>query len=291
MSSLVTQASLVNPQNAHFSNPGFSSKVGAVSGCGGSTSSDLALEQKGMYSMVKTGGKKRGKHGSKQRKSKMSRKMSRKNVYKGGDGYGFSTDQSLSKMSGVHGAHLAETKSYANTNIDSDTNMGAMSGNPLQNGGNNDLSYGTGGNPYYGFQPTDESLSTFAGAGYAPITTGLNSQCSSVPKTMDGGSRKRRSVSHKKKSSKKKSSKKKSTKKKSSKKKSTKKKSHRKGQKGGYSQYLSNIANTPGYSTGAPPALLANNSALASPPPITPTNTCMNSWKHLGDLPPYNEVF
>jgi len=98
-------------------------------------------------------------------------------------------------------------------------------------------------------------------------------------------------MSHKKKSSKKKSSKKKSSKKKSSKKKSTKKKSHRKGQKGGYSQYLSNIANTPGYSTGAPPALLANNSALASPPPITPTNTCMNSWKHLGDLPPYNEVF
>lgn len=296
MSSLVEQASLVNSQNAHFSNPGFSSKVGAVSGCGGSTSSGLALEQEGVYNMVKTGGKKRGKRGSKQRKGKPSRKR----MYKGGDGYGFSNDQSLAETSGVHGAHLAETKSYTSNKIESETNMGASSGNPLQNGGNNDLSYGTGGNPYYGFQSTGESLSTFAGAGYAPITKGLNSQCSSVPQSMEGGKRKmRKSTTHKKKSHKKKSHKKKSSKKKSHKKKSHKKKSHkkksgkkshRKGQKGGYSQYMSNIANTPGYSTGAPPALSSNNSALASPPPITPTNNCMNSWKHLGDVPPYNEI-
>ena len=278
MSSLVAQASLVNSQNAHFSNPGFSSKVGAVSGCGGSTTSALALEQEGVYNMVKTGGKKRGIRGSKQRKSKMNRNR----VYKGGDGYGFSNDQSLAETSGVHGAHLAETKSYTSNKIESDTNMGASSSNPLQTGGNNDLSYGTGGNPYYGFQSTGESLSTFAGAGYAPITKGLNSQCSSMPQTMEGGKRKmRRSTTRKKKSSKKKSSKKKSSK---------KKKSYRKGQKGGYSQYMSNIANTPGYSTGAPPALSANNSALASPPPITPTNNCMNTWKHLGDVPPYNEI-
>jgi hypothetical protein len=304
MSSLVAQASLVNSQNAHFSNPGFSSKVGAVSGCGGSTTSALALEQEGVYNMVKTGGKKRGKRGSKQRKSKMTRNR----VYKGGDGYGFSNDQSLAETSGVHGAHLAETKSYISNKVDSDTNMGASSGNPLQNGGNNDLSYGTGGNPYYGFQSTGESLSTFAGAGYAPITKGLNSQCSSVPQSMEGGKRKmRRSMRNKKKSNKKKSNKKKSNKKKSNKKKSNKKKkshkkksnkkkkshkkkSYRKGQKGGYSQYMSNIANTPGYSTGSPPVLSANNSALASPPPITPTNNCMNSWKHLGDIPPYNEI-
>ena len=281
MSSLVAQASLVNSQNAHFSNPGFSSKVGAVSGCGGSTTSPLALEQEGVYNVVKTGGKKRGKRGSKQRKSKMNRKR----IYKGGDGYGFSNDQSLAETSGVHGAHLAETKSYTSNQVKSDTNMGASSGNPLQNGGSSDLSYGTSGNPYYGFQSTGESLSTFAGAGYPPITKGLNSQCSSVPQLMEGGKRRmRRSMSHKKKSHKK------SHKKKSHKKKSHKKKSYRKAQKGGYSQYMSNIANTPSYSTGGPPALSANNSALASPPPITPTNNCMNSWKHLGDIPPYNEI-
>ena len=66
---------------------------------------------------------------------------------------------------------------------------------------------------------------------------------------------------------------------------------HGKRQRGGYAQYMSNVANTPSYSVGAPPALSAGGSALASPPPITQTDNCMNSWKHLGDMPPYNEVF
>ena len=48
--SLVQQASLVNPQNSHFVNPGMSSKVGAVSGCG-SQNSDLSLQQKGIYQL------------------------------------------------------------------------------------------------------------------------------------------------------------------------------------------------------------------------------------------------
>ena len=54
--SIVQQAGLVNSQNSHFSNPGFSSNVGAVSGCGGSVTSADALNNTGMYSMVKTGG-------------------------------------------------------------------------------------------------------------------------------------------------------------------------------------------------------------------------------------------
>ena len=41
---------LVNESNSHFSNPGFSSKVGAVTGCGGS-GTELALQQKGLYQM------------------------------------------------------------------------------------------------------------------------------------------------------------------------------------------------------------------------------------------------
>jgi hypothetical protein len=59
-------------------------------------------------------------------------------------------------------------------------------------------------------------------------------------------------------------------------------------QRGGYSQYLSNVASTPGYSAGGI-MLSSNESALANPVPFTPTNTCMNSWKHLGDSAPYNE--
>ena len=33
--SIVQQSSIVNSQNAHFINPGISSKVGGISGCGG----------------------------------------------------------------------------------------------------------------------------------------------------------------------------------------------------------------------------------------------------------------
>lgn len=33
----------------------------------------------------------------------------------------------------------------------------------------------------------------------------------------------------------------------------------------------------------------AESSALASPPPIVRTNNCLDTWKHIGDKPPYNE--
>ena len=95
--SLVQSAGLVNSQNAHFSNPGFSSKVGAVSGCGGS-GSDLSLQQKGLYQVVKTGGKRKGH-------SRKGKKMN------GGNSYGFSQTQELASTSGVNeggSVHLAE---------------------------------------------------------------------------------------------------------------------------------------------------------------------------------------
>ena len=270
MSSLVKQAELVNPQNAHFSNPGFSSKVGAVVGCGGSTSSDLALQQKGMYQVVKTGGKKN---------SKSKRKM-----YKGGNGYGFTKDQMLAKTSGVNSVngsvHLGEFSKYQNEGVKSDTNMDASK----QSGGRN-LSYGTGGYPYYSYNPVEgENLSVFAGSGYPPITTGLNSQCGGKKKTLRKKSTSKKSV-NKKKTMRKKSHKK------VSKKSSKKTRKTRKKQKGGYHQYLSNIANSHIYSTGAPPNLDSNQSALANPPPYTPKNNCLNTWKHLGDNAPYNEVY
>jgi hypothetical protein len=144
MSSLVEQSSLVNPQNAHFSNPGFSSKVGAVTGCGGSITSDLALQQKGMYKMVSTGGKKMKKRksmkktGKKMKKSgkrgKKSMKKHRRKTYRGGMGYGFSKDQSLASTSGVHGAHLASFNSYPGGQTDHPANMGASTSNPTVGG-------------------------------------------------------------------------------------------------------------------------------------------------------------
>ena len=240
MSSLVEQSSLVNPQNAHFSNPGFSSKVGAVTGYGGSTTSDLALQQKGMYKMVSTGGKKMKKRksmkktGKKMKKSgkrgKKSMKKHRRTLHRGGMGYGFSKDQSLASTSGVHGAHLASFNSYPGGQTDHPANMGASTSNPTVGG-------------------------------------------------MKRKSRKMRK-SHKKKSLKR-----------TKKVKRSRKGKRGKRQRGGYAQYMSNVANTPGYSAGAPPALSASSSALATPPPITQTDNCMNSWKHLGDLPPYNEIF
>jgi hypothetical protein len=274
--SLVQSAGLVNPQNAHFSNPGFSSRVGAVSGCSG-TDSALALQQKGLYQVVKTGGK---------RNKRKSRRM------KGGNGYGFSQNQSLSSTSGVNSngsVHIASITKYENNGINSDTNMNA-SKQSGQAGGSNDsgYSYGTGGYPYYSYKPSEgENLSVFAGSGYPPISRGLNSQC---------GGKKRRSLK-KRKSSKKRGGSKKvagsKNRRKGSKQKATKKRkpSRKQRQRGGYSQYMSNVAHAHNYSTGAPPALTASESALANPTPYTPSNDCLNTWKHLGDSAPYNIVY
>ena len=256
--SIVQQASLANPQNAHFRDPGMSSKVGAVSGCSGSPNSALALQQKGLSEIIK-GGRKRG------------RKSHKRKSHKGGNGYGFSKNQDLAATSGVNSngsVHLAGFTKYQNTSVNSDTSM-----KPSQFGGSHDLSYGTGGYPYYAYKPTEgENLSVFAGSGYPPITRGLNSQC--------GGKRKSRKSRKSKKSKKSRKSKK-----------SKKSKKVKRRQRGGYSQYMSNVANSHIYSTGAPPSLSASQSALASPPPYTPKNDCLNTWKHLGDTPPYNKVY
>jgi hypothetical protein len=225
--SLVQSAGLVNSQNAHFPNPGFSSKVGAVSGCGGSVNSELALQQKGLYQVVKTGGKRRGR-GKMSRKNRMSKK------YIGCNGYGFAASQNLASSSGVNSGgsvHLAEFSKYQNKGMSSETNMDASK----QSGG--------------------------------------KVRKYSSKKRMSRGGKKRMSCGGKKKRSR------------SSKKRRNSKKHM---QRGGYTQYLSNVASTPGYSAGGI-MLSSNESALANPVPFTPTNTCMNSWKHLGDSAPYNE--
>lgn len=312
---------LVNSQNAHFSNPGFSSKVGAASGCGGSVTSADALKQDGMYSVMKVGGKKQcpktckcnchrcnckshcgkkceclchkkcpGNCGCRCHRcmscGKTHRKGGKKCPMSGGNGYGFSMNQSLASTSGVNAVngsvHLGQFSKYENTGINADTNMGASS----QSGGSG---YGENGIPFYAYVPKEgENLSTFAGSGYPPISRELNPQCITPPVLVQGGGKKR---THKKKHVRKSTKKNKPSKKVHKKgKKSMKRKNYKK-QKGGYSQYMSNVANSHNYSTGAPPSLSYTESALATPPPFTPKNDCLNTWKHLGDTPPYNEVY
>ena len=267
--SLVLSPGLVNSQNAHFPNPGFSSKVGAVTGCGGS-GSELALQQKGLYQVVKTGGKRmrrtrKGRRGKGKGSKKKSHKM------KGGVGHEFSQQQTLVERSGVgagHSVHRGEHSTYEHNGINSDTNMNAS----MQAGQAGGSSFGTGGYPYYSYKPSDgENLSLFAGSGYPPISRGLNSQCGGKRRGRKGKSRKGKS--------------------KKGGRKRTKRRSSSKRQRGGYSQYMSNVANAHNYSTGAPPVLTAGSSALANPSPHTPSNDCLNTWKHLGDSAPYNQVY
>ena len=282
MSIISLSPETVNSQNAHFPNPGFSSKVGAVTGCGGS-GSDLALQQKGLYQVVKTGGKrmkqsrktrsrKSHKRPSKKRKTKRSKRSKRSRKMKGGVGHEFSQQQTLVERSGVgagHSVHRGEHSTYEHNGINSDTNMNAS----MQAGQAGGSSFGEGGYPYYSYKPSDgENLSLFAGSGYPPISRGLNSQC--------GGRRKGS-----------KSKKMKSKKGRKGGRKITKRRSSSKRQRGGYSQYMSNVANAHNYSTGAPPTLTAGSSALANPSPYTPSNDCLNTWKHLGDTAPYNQVY
>ena len=272
--SILQQASLVNPSNDHISNPGMSSSVGAVSGCGAGDSSS-ALQQKGLYQVVKTGGKKKTHKHNKKRHHSHYKNRTKYNIkrFRGGNGYGFSKSQDLASTSGVNSngsVHLAEVSKYENKGINSDTNMNASK----QSGGSQDLSYGTGGYPYYSYKPVEgENLSVFAGSGYPPITRGLNSQCGGKKRRGGKGRKSRKSRKGRKS------------------KKSKKSKKVKRRQRGGYSQYGSNVANSHIYSTGAPPALSASQSALANPPPYTPKNDCLNTWKHLGDTPPYNEIY
>lgn len=320
--SLVQQSGLVNSQNSHFSNPGFSSRVGAASGCGGSVTSADALNQTGMYEVMKIGGAKKcpksckctchncycrgkcsGKCGCPCHKKcpgncgcrchkcmscgKRHRKGGKKCAMSGGNGYGFSKSQTLAPTSGVNSGnsvHLAGFTGYQNNGIDSDTNMGASS----QSGGSG-YGFGSGGTPYYSFNPSEgENLRPFAGSGYPPISRQLNNQCITPPILVQEGGKTRKSRKGKKS---RKSRKGKKSRKSSMRKGYKKGKKSRRRQRGGSGQYMSNIANSHIYSTGAPPSLNPNESMLASPPPFTPKNDCLNTWKHLGDTPPYNTVY
>lgn len=119
---------LVNESNSHISNPGVSSNVGAVTGCGGS-GTELALQQQ-------TGGKRMKKYRSKKHKKsvkkhvrKSRRTVRRKRrVHRGGYGHGFAEVQP-SDMNGN-----ATYTSYASLGQNSDTNMEASKQHNLTGG-------------------------------------------------------------------------------------------------------------------------------------------------------------
>lgn len=119
---------LVNESNSHYPNPGFSSNVGAVTGCGGS-GTELALQQQ-------TGGKRMKKYRSKKHKKsvkkhvrKSRRTVRRKRrVHRGGYGHGFAEVQP-SDMNGN-----ATYTSYASLGQNSDTNMEASKQHNLTGG-------------------------------------------------------------------------------------------------------------------------------------------------------------
>lgn len=264
MPSMIETVGLINPQNAHFRDPGMSSKVGATTGCGGSTTSKEALQGTGIYRAMAT-------------------------PQKGGYGYGANKVQDNASLVG-NNSHYMEVSPYKKYDSVSDTGLGASK----QHGG------------YYGFDDkTGEPLSTFAGSGYPPITTGNKNSCAA----MNGGKKhKRRMLTKKSKRmynrSSKRSSKKmtrksnKRVKKSKSpvkkprtvkrvrfhKKRSTRMKKSRKQkkQRGGYSQYMNNVAYSHIYETGAPPSLSSSDSALANPVPFTPKNNCSDNYKHSG---------
>jgi len=366
---------LVNPNNAHFPNPGFSSKVGAVAGCGGPVNSPEALMGgPGIYNVVKTGGKR--KKGRGKRTCKKGKR---------GGGYGMSKQQSLAKLAAPvgrrgHTEQLASFDAYTNAGQNSDTNMGAShqysSKDYKQGGGSSPYGpggYGRGGVPYYGYAGKQGAdLSMFAGSGYPPITTAWNKNC---PPVKMGGKRKNKKTKAKRGKKKFKKGTKSKTRK-GHKDFETSKKSKRysrkhfkklfgrktmrapdfpfvggnsgnegpvlggplgsdgafvknqgyleaqaaaarvgnssgvthaepagplgtnetpakvhsggkrgkrgKKQKGGYHQYLGNVAFAHGYSSGAPPKLSAAQSGLANPSPHQAYNHCRNTWKHTG---------
>ena len=267
MNKIISTPDLVNPNNAHISNPGFSSSQGAVTGCIGSPNSPEALLGIGVQQ-----------------------------IQKGGDGYGMNNTQTLSNHSSPHNSNRAEFDSYQNKGISSDTNMNSST----QHGGSSfprrGGSGGDGGIPYYSYNnPGNSNLSTFAGSGYPPISRELNNQCPTP--AMNGGflglfgkktkakktkKKTAKKKTAKKKTAKKKTAKKKTAKKKTAKKKTAKKKTAKKKMKGGSINNLSNVAYAHGYSTGAPPALGQGQSALANPVPYQAYNNCLNTWKHTG---------
>jgi hypothetical protein len=225
MTGMIETVGLINPQNAHFRDPGMSSKVGATTGCGGSTTSKEALQGTGIYRAMAT-------------------------PQKGGYGYGANKVQDNASLVG-NNSHYMEVSPYKKYDSVSDTGLGASKQH--------------GGKKYKRRMVTKKSKRTH---NRSHKRSSKKMTKKSNKRVKKNSAKKGRTVKrirfHKKGGAK-----------------MNKSRKHKK-QRGGYNQYMNNVAYSHVYATGAPPSLSSSESALASPVPFTPKNTCTDNYKHTG---------
>ena len=138
-----------------------------------------------------------------------------------------------------------------------------------------------GGNTYYGFSKVDPNTAASLRGSYAPISVGKNNHCGGKKSRKRRSKRSRKTRHHKRRSAHHRRSKhhKKHSKHHRKSKRSRRRRTYKRRQRGGYSQYLSNIPLAHGYSYGG--NISPANNALANPAPITAYNHCHNNYNHM----------
>ena len=143
-----------------------------------------------------------------------------------------------------------------------------------------------GGAAYYGLSNVDSNHTDSMMRNYAPVSVGNHDQVSVGNRGLIGGKKRRNTKRHnskrrntKRHNSKRRNTKRRNSKRRNTKRRNTKRRNTRRRQRGGYSQYLSNVPLAHGYSTGG--TLTAADSALASPGLIKPYNHCQNNYNHM----------
>ena len=154
------------------------------------------------------------------------------------------------------------------------TGVGGAASNP---GSQNMLK---GGTKYYGFSSADAALTESMKGSYAPIISGSHNKCGGRKSRRRRSHKKTRKTRHRRKSKHhRRKSKHHRRKSKHHRRKSKRRTYKRKRQRGGYSQYLSNVPMAHGYSTGA--TISPANNALANPVPHEAYNHCQNNYNHM----------
>lgn len=247
-----------NNTDSHFSG-NFTDPTGAVTGCTGSNYPSPSLNAREVSDMKQSGGQ----------------------------GYGMASEQPIAGFN-----RSPDHVSYSEVGINSDENLGVSKQyNPSMNlpvikGGRRRKTRGGSSLIYYGFDDkNNQSLSTFAGSGYPPISVG----------SQNGGKKRRmrKTKSHKRSRY---VVKQRRTKHKTSRHNRTKKRKlgiskgrgmtsklfkkliggRKRIYKGGYNQFLGDQAFSQGYELGGP--ITPSTSALANPIPFKPYNSCSDSF-------------
>lgn len=257
-----TYSDYTNPTNAHNSG-NFTDPVGAVTGCTGQNYPSQSINARELDDMTQ----------------------------KGGQGYGMSLEQPIPGFN-----RMPDHSSYEEVGLNSNENLGVSKQYnpsmplPTIKGGGRKKRGGTS-LMYYGFDDkNNENLSTFAGAGYPPITVGSQNlkggrrlKCKSHKRHHKVGGK------HRKQTRRKKHKKSKVLMKRRHKTKKSKLGLRHKmtsklfkkiigggRQKGGYSQFMGDQAFSQGYELGGP--VTPQTSSLANPIPFKPYNNCSDPF-------------